>query len=275
MQVNYGEHEIKSVLQKVKIFNNGIGTYQLFVIDGNFDYAVKLSNGKITIKMEDIQDDEREALTPERLTAIANGFVSSNPETKTQAQEPVSKPVNTNQAPVQSEKKKGKVLMWILISIGALALLIVGGVFIKNQNNSYSPPSNYNGSPSVNSGNTYTAPPREKTPEELRQELLEKERQNPMSYLTVSYKLDVKVRLLRASEDVINGTIYNSATMATFKDVVVNIKFLTNTDALLATKQYTLYEFVTPNGSKNFQLKVVSPSGTKKIGVEVNSASAE
>ena len=272
MQVNYGENEIKSVLQKAKIFNSNIGSYQLFVIDSNFDYAVKLSNGKIIIKIEELQDDEREALTPERLTAIAKRFVSSNPEIKSQVQETVSKPINNNQPSTQVQKKKGKGMMWAFIGVGALALAIVIGFAIKNQNNGYSSPPSLDSQ--LNSDNNYTAPI-EKTPEELKQELLMQEIQNPMSYLTVSYKLDVKVHLLRESEDIINGTIYNSATMATFKDVVVNIKFLTNTDALLDTKQYTLYEYVQPNGSKTFQLKVVSPEGTKKIGVEISSAGVD
>jgi len=47
MQANYGENEIKSLLQKVRIFNKDIGAYQIFAITENFDYAVKLWNTQI------------------------------------------------------------------------------------------------------------------------------------------------------------------------------------------------------------------------------------
>ncbi len=56
---------------------------------------------------------------------------------------------------------------------------------------------------------------------------------------------------------------------------VLKVKFLTNTDAVLDSKSYTLYEYVSPNGSKDFQIKVVSPSGTKKISAEIFKASAD
>ncbi len=96
-------------------------------------------------------------------------------------------------------------------------------------------------------------PPREKTPEELRIELLDNKKQNPSSYLNLTYNLEVKVRLIRESEDRINGTIINSATMATIKDVVLSVKFITNTDAVLETRSYTVYEFIIPNGSKDLK----------------------
>lgn len=35
MQANYGENDIKSLLQKLRIFNKEIGTYQVFAITEN------------------------------------------------------------------------------------------------------------------------------------------------------------------------------------------------------------------------------------------------
>ncbi len=174
------------------------------------------------------------------------------------------------------ERKRSKLLMWILIIVGALALIIIVAILIKNENSSDAPP---NGGSTINSNSLPSSSvieaPREKKPEELREELLNKEQESPSDYLTLSYKLDVKIHLLKVSEDIINGTIYNSATMATFKDIVLKVKFLTNTDAVLDSKSYTLYEYVSPNGSKDFQIKVVSPSGTKKISAEIFKASAD
>ncbi|MBP9069224.1 MAG: hypothetical protein KBG47_06935, partial [Bacteroidia bacterium] len=127
MQTNYGENEIKSILQKVRIFNANIGTYQLFLIDENFNYIIKLSNGKIHINIEELQDDAKEALTPERLTVIANRFVSSNPEIKHQTANSVDKTVNSNQ---ESQSEKKSVTEWYkaLPSSQKKVVLIIGVV---------------------------------------------------------------------------------------------------------------------------------------------------
>ncbi len=179
---------------------------------------------------------------------------------------------------ITHEPKKKSSMSRLSFIIGGLVILGVV-LFVVIQNNSAnSGPQNSNTSGSSiegNSNNEKPQPPREKTPEELRQELLEKETSSPLDYVTVSYKLDINVHLLRESEDIINGTISNSATMATFKDVELQVTFSTKTDAELAKKIYTVYEFIGPNGSKGFQIKVVSPTGTKKIGVKILSALAE
>ena len=183
---------------------------------------------------------------------------------------------NITTVPPVVQKKKSKWLMWTLMSVGALALIVVTAIVIRNQNNStINAGSQPMSSPQSSPPPPPPPPPVEKTPEELRQELKDKEIQNPASYLTVKYTLDVKVHLLKESEDIVNGTIFNSAKMATFKDIGIKVNFLSETGTLLDTKQYTLYKFVTPNGSQDFQITVLSPSGTSKIGVEVVSASSE
>jgi len=107
----------------------------------------------------------------------------------------------------------------------------------------------------------------------IKQELLNTEIKSPLTYLSVHYNLDVKIRLIKESEDIIKGTIYNSATMATFKDAVIQVDFSTETGTVIETKYYTLYKYFMPGKSKNFQINVISPSGTRKIGVYIVSAS--
>jgi hypothetical protein len=124
-------NEIKSLLQKVRIFNNGIGTYQLFLIDENSNYVVKLSNGKISITIEELQDNKSESLTPEKLTAIANRFVPSNHEVKHQTEENAIKPVSSNQLNPKVEKKSGS--EWYKALPGSqkrIVLFLGAGIFL-------------------------------------------------------------------------------------------------------------------------------------------------
>lgn len=64
---------------------------------------------------------------------------------------------------------------------------------------------------------------------------------------------------------VIQGIIINTATIAVYKDVVLEVSFYTKTETLLGTKQYNLYEFYPPGSAKPFSLKVDGFTGTEKI----------
>lgn len=131
MQANYGTNEIKSLLQKAKIFDNRIGTYQSFATNGNFDFVVKLSNGIIIITLEDLQDDERGVLNSEILTTIANRFVLSNPELKNQEADSFSKlPVNNNQSQTQFETRKSPNKKKAILRIASVSFSILVLIFL-------------------------------------------------------------------------------------------------------------------------------------------------
>ena len=109
---------------------------------------------------------------------------------------------------------------------------------------------------SYNSGNSERSYKREKTPEELRQELYGKEKRNPDEYLSVEYSLKYKVW---SSKDEIKGRIYNSATIATFKDVVLKVTFSTGTNTSLGSEDYVVYKYVYPGRSTPFEIKIILP----------------
>jgi hypothetical protein len=115
-------------------------------------------------------------------------------------------------------------------------------------------------------GNT---PLHQKTAEELRQELKVREQTNPITYLSAEYKLNVT---FWTSQDVINGFINNSASIARFKDVVLTITYFTETDTELKSENFVLYKFFEPNSKTPFEIKTKSPNATKKIGVKVKEA---
>lgn len=108
-----------------------------------------------------------------------------------------------------------------------------------------------------------------KSENDLRQDLSQIEGKNPKNYLSVDYDLTYKVF---SGEDKISGNIYNSATLATFKDVVLSVTFSSATDAYLGSKNYIIYDFIDPGSSVPFTIKTYSPNGTKKIGVKIQSA---
>lgn len=108
-----------------------------------------------------------------------------------------------------------------------------------------------------------------KSEEDLRKDLLAFEANHPKNYLNIDYDLTFKVF---SGEDKITGTIFNSATMAAFKDVVLVVSFSSATDAPLGKKEYIIYDYVYPDSSVPFTIKTYSPNGTKKIGVKIKSA---
>jgi len=194
---------------------------------------------------------------------IINKAVESVPIDKTKKLIVVSKKTN----------KKG----WLLIGIIGGILIIASTIIVvftyqKSQSNNHENTESSNNSESNSNSSTYNEPPREKTPEELKKELYAKEKRKPNDYLTVSYTLD---RTFFSGKDVVNGTIFNSATMATFKDVALKLTYLTNTGTEIGTDQFIIYKYVYPGKSTSFQIKTTSPANTKKIGVKVNSATGE
>ena len=200
---------------------------------------------------------------------------------------PISKP--TEQTYLTSSKENpnnNKKKLIIGFIVGAVILGVFAIIFYnKNQssnNNNYDTNSTdtYNSSnnnsysePTNTQQNNYTPPPpKQKTEEELRQELYNKEKKKPKDYLSVTYKLKYKVL---SGQDQITGTIYNSASMATFKDIVLTVTYSTNTGTELSTEDYVVYEYVYPGSSTSFNIKTYSPSGTKQIGVKVKSATGD
>ena len=113
---------------------------------------------------------------------------------------------------------------------------------------------------------------RVKTESDLRNELESKEKRNPKTYLSVDYDLNYR---LFSGKDEIKGTIYNSATMATFKDVILTVTYSSNTGTKLYSENFVVYDFIYPGSSTDFNIKTYSPEGTKQIGVKVKSASYE
>ncbi|MFM6935210.1 MAG: hypothetical protein ACKOXP_07180 [Flavobacteriales bacterium] len=140
---------------------------------------------------------------------------------------------------------------------------------IENKSDNYS--SNQSES---NQNSSYSSPSRQsvRTESELRQDLSTKEARNPKNYLSVDYNLTYKVL---SGQEKISGTIFNSATLATFKDVELIVSYSTETNTSLGSENFIIYDYIYPGNSVPFTIKTYSPQGTKKIGVKVKTAKSE
>lgn len=93
---------------------------------------------------------------------------------------------------------------------------------------------------------------RQLTEEEIRVNLYNKEVSNPVNYLTVSGSYRVNL----AANTVIEGTIYNNASIAGFKNINITAKFYSKTDVLLGEESFLVMDFISPNGKLAFKSKI-------------------
>ena len=98
--------------------------------------------------------------------------------------------------------------------------------------------------------------------------LLEKEKKNPISFLTViSHE---KHNLL--GQTVIKGSINNKAKVCTYKDVQLELSFFSKTGTLLEKDNETVYDNIEPGKSADFKTKYFAPKGTDSVVIKILSA---
>ncbi len=254
MQAKYGENEIESLLKKVRIFNKEIGSYQIHAITENFDYVVKLSNGRISLNIEDLQDDDNDDLTPERLEAIANRFVPSDKEAASNAEQQSDKASSQESVSVRKAKPKNKrSTIRILFIILILLFIILGGKFLLDN-------INYRGK--TDSEGKY----KEKvmTVEEI-------ERSQPSEFLSVggTYR-----ETFLGDKFKVYCEFSNTATIVTYKDAVLRFTYYSKTNSIIGTKDYTVYESFPPGTNKSVELKIDNYKNVNSIGWELIRAEA-
>ena len=98
--------------------------------------------------------------------------------------------------------------------------------------------------------------------------LLEKEKKNPISFLTVNS--NEKHNLL--GQTVIKGSINNKAKVCTYKDVQLELSFFSKTGTLLEKDNETVYDNIEPGKSADFKTKYFAPKGTDSVAIKILSA---
>ena len=157
-------------------------------------------------------------------------------------------PVNTKiQNNTEQKSKSSKTA----IIVGVVLILVFGTIGIISQIN-------------ISSSSTGSYDEKVMTVEEI-------EKSDPVRFLNASGTWDVN---FWGNKYTINGTVTNNATVANYKDVVIDVIFYTKTKSVITTKQYVLYEYVPAHSNVKFEWKLERPDGTESLGWDVASASA-
>ena len=107
--------------------------------------------------------------------------------------------------------------------------------------------------------------------EQTKETLEQSEKKNPKRFLTVEGS--DKKNLI--GQTVIKGTITNKATVASFKDVDVELSFYSKTGALLQRDHEVVYETIKPGNSTDFKTKTRAPKGTDSVAMKIYAAKVE
>ena len=107
--------------------------------------------------------------------------------------------------------------------------------------------------------------------EQTKETLEQSERKNPKRFLSVEGS--DKKNLI--GQTVIKGTITNKATVASFKDVDVELSFYSKTGALLQRDHEVIYETIKPGNSTDFKTKTRAPIGTDSVAMIIYAAKVE
>jgi hypothetical protein len=102
--------------------------------------------------------------------------------------------------------------------------------------------------------------------EQTKESLEETEKKNPERFLTVSSHDHRNI----IGQTVIKGTVSNSAKVASFTDVDVELSFYSKTGALLEKDHEVVYETIAPGSSASFKTKYFAPKGTDSIAMKVS-----
>lgn len=109
----------------------------------------------------------------------------------------------------------------------------------------------------------------QKSPQQLKAELLQLEQDSPEDYLTADG--DYKENFW-GDKFKIKCYIHNSATLASYKDIVIRVTFYSQTDTEIGSENYTIYEVIDANSDIAVDLKIDAYSDVSSIGWDVISA---
>lgn len=112
---------------------------------------------------------------------------------------------------------------------------------------------------------SYDRPPSQQTYEETKMSLEDKERMNPVQFLSSkgTYRKNI------FGEFVLEGKVHNAASVVTFKDIILDVSFYSKTNSHIRTVREVVYEYVKPGRSRSFKVKLYGPKGAKSVGWEV------
>ena len=104
--------------------------------------------------------------------------------------------------------------------------------------------------------------------EKAKENLAEKEKTNPVLFLTVTGHN----RRNLLGQVVVKGKITNKAIATTYKDVEIKLAYFSKTVTLLENDKETIYENIPPGKTVTFKTKYFAPKGSDSVALEILSA---
>jgi len=159
---------------------------------------------------------------------------------------------------IRAAKIKNPSLVTLLVLVAGLAIFL----FLYYQKK----PTYYNATNAA----VYSNPSnRERSPEEISNDLKIKEQSDPTRYFQLA---DVDNHLNLLGEVVLKGTIACTSQVARFKDVVIEASYYTESNTLLNRERFPRYEVWGPGSRVTYKFSTFPPAHTKKVNVQINSA---
>ena len=116
---------------------------------------------------------------------------------------------------------------------------------------------------------------------QLRSKLVKNEKTHPTEHLVIRNFTSVPNMVITQKPDLFHHTIQhqdgwniggffrNTATFASYKDILVEVKFFTKTGTLLGSQNVVFYELFSPHCNIQFQYKLNPPNGTEDFAIRI------
>lgn len=104
---------------------------------------------------------------------------------------------------------------------------------------------------------------------ESKKTLRDAEQDSPLQFLSVTGSN----RHNLIGQTVVRGEIRSTATLVTYQDIHVQLRFLSATGALLEQDEEVVYQTVSPGSAATFKSKYFAPKGTSRVDMKLVSAS--
>jgi hypothetical protein len=191
------------------------------------------------------------------------------------------KPLINEVKKIEKESFVQKFKLYIFCAVGFFILSII---VVSNQNNQpNSEQVNVDTTATKNISIPDVQKKEELSPNELREQLLNKEQSNPLKYLTVNGSMrenKVQIRngtMFRSSKWKIDGYILevyvdNSASLATFKDVKIVVSFISSTGSVISETNFIIYDYVPSKDGITYEQKIYAPENYSSYEISIADA---
>lgn len=127
MEIKFSEFDIRDLLSKVTVFEPTIGNYQLFTVNEQFQYIVKLSNGTIYFTLDELLANREQRISKEQLILIGGRFtkVASGPQRRRDSAIPdeYADALGTS-APKRNQSKMISLAAGIILVFGMVGVMV-------------------------------------------------------------------------------------------------------------------------------------------------------